>query len=111
MLCIVHSFFPPGVCVGILIVSFPVHTILTLRHIDMSRFMREQTFSKAKIKAQTSIAVTAKLISAFVFGATRICSLKTSSEAAQPALCQTWSDTRLIICFANPAVVVPSVRK
>ena len=37
----------------------------------MSRAMRKPDFAKAKTKAQISFAVTAKLISAFVF-ATRI---------------------------------------
>ena len=40
---------------------------LTPRRLKLSRLMRKRTFIYAKTKAQISFAVTAKLISAFVF--------------------------------------------
>ena len=60
--------------------------------------MRNRIFAYAKTKTQISLAVTAKLISAFVF-ATRIVqslyflSPKSSTVAVQAGLCRTWSET------------------
>ena len=62
--------------------------------------MRKPDFAWAKTKAQISFAVTAKLISVFVF-ATRIVQRlylyltfeDSSSVAVQTGLCQTWSET------------------
>ena len=65
--------------------------------------MRNSDFANAKTKAQISCAVTAQLISAFVF-ATRIVqflslinlkipSLYHSSVTVQAGLCWTWSET------------------
>ena len=51
--------------------SFPSSTMsiyyLSLLGLELSRSIRKQTIAYAKTKAQTSFAVTAKLISAFVF--------------------------------------------
>ena len=61
-------------------------------------------FAYAKTKPQISCAVTAQVISAFVFHymdstilllfKSEISSLQPSSVAAQPGLCQTWSETQ-----------------
>ena len=69
----------------------------------MSRAMRKPAFAYAKTKTQISFAVTAKLISAFVFryidstipllSKSEILSVLLFSEAVQPGLCQTWSET------------------
>ena len=69
----------------------------------MSHVVRKPAFAYAKTKTQISFAVTAKLISAFVFCYTDstfpllpkygISSLYASSVIAQPGLCWTWSET------------------
>ena len=68
----------------------------------MTLVMRKHAFCLCENKPQISFAVTAKLISAFVF-ATRIVQIlyflnpkfqgSPSSVAAQPGLCRTWSET------------------
>ena len=65
--------------------------------------MRKPGFAYAKTKTQISFAVTAKLISVFVFRYTdstipllpksEISSLWPFSVAVQPGLCGTWSET------------------
>ena len=65
--------------------------------------MRKPFFAFEKTKTQISFAVTAKLISAFIFAAhivqplfflnPKFISLWLSSVAAQTGLCRTWTET------------------
>ena len=85
--------------------------------------MRKRDFYICENKTQISFAVTARLISAFVFAIcivpllpnSEISSLKPSSVALQPGLCRTWSKTpktdflttRLIYYYTNVLPPIP----
>ena len=88
--------FCNSIQVGLLVSKHNYHNVIEIQY--LSRVMRKPTFTYAKTKTQISFAVTAKLISAFVF-ATRIVQslylLNTKFQASSylPGLCGTWSET------------------
>ena len=81
----------------------------------LSQCIRKPTICICKTKAQISCAVTAQLISAFVFTTRLVLSLfclnpkfqafKPASVTVQPGLCQTWSETQ-IVGFLTPRLTL-----
>ena len=81
----------------------------------LSRVMRKLDFCLGEKKEQISFAVTAKLISTFVFATPIVqfhffLNLKfqvsyPSSVGAQAGFCQTWSETQ-IVCFVMHGLIL-----